>query len=317
MVRSGILFLFVFAVFSSCSEDFNLNIPDNNDRVVLEGAITNEEGPYFFKLSLSKGLSTNKKNTGISDALFVIRDNDGISDTLKPLLPVIQRHPVWYYYFITVKKYSGAIDTIRWVNGDTTGLRGVYYTTKIQGVPGNRYSLRVSYKNTIIEASEDMASVPVIDSVRFSEHFLEKDGQNFYVPFIYFREPQDQTNYYMFNFGSDNLFNLVYGSGRVWNFSILSDKFLGKYIDGFSLDDGASPVGFVDFFYFNKGDKAKIRMLSLSENAYYYYQALLKQFENDGGAYSPTPASPPTNLSGNALGYFRVSAVSEIDLIVK
>jgi hypothetical protein len=58
-------------------------------------------------------------------------------------------------------------------------------------------------------------------------------------------------------------------------------------------------------------------MLSLSEYAFKYYEALLKQFENDGGAYSPTPASPPTNLTGNALGYFRASAVSEIDQIVK
>lgn len=317
MLKNSILFLFLLTTFYSCSEDFNLNIPDNNDRVVLEGALTNEEGPYFFKLSLSRNLSSNYENTGISDALFVISDNEGTSDTLKPLPAIIQRHPKWYYYYITIKKYSGLIDTIRWLGGDTSYLRGVYYTTKIQGKSGNHYNVKIDYKGTTIEASEEMASAPAIDSVKFREHFLEKDGQNFFVPYVYFKEPEDQTNYYMFNFGSDNLFNLVYGSARVWNFSILSDKFLEKYVNGFSLDDGASPTGFVDFFYFNKGDKAKIRMLSLSENAYYYYQSLLKQFENDGGAYSPSPANAPTNLTGNALGYFRVSAVSELDFIVK
>jgi hypothetical protein len=313
---SSILFLLSCLLFS-CSEEFVLNIPDNNKRLVLEGAITNEEGPYFFKLSFSQNLSINKDNSGITDAFFVISDDVGISDTLKLLPTNIQRHPKWYYYFITVKKYSGVSDTIRLTGGDTTILRGVYYTTKIQGRPGNQYSLKIIYKNSTIQASEEMPYVPAIDSVQFREQFLEKDSQNYYVPFLYFKEPQDQTNFYMFNFGSDNLYNLIYSSARVWNFSILDDTFLTEYVNGFNLDDGASPVGFLDFFYFNKGDKAIIRMLSLSENAYKYYEALLKQFENDGGAYSPTPASPPTNLTGNALGYFRVSAVSEIDLTVK
>jgi len=294
-----------------------MNIPDISDRVVLEGAITNEEGPYFFKLSLSQNLSIKKEGLGITDALVVISDNIGISDTLKLLPTSIQRHPTWLYYFISIKKYSGVIDTIRLFGGDTTALRGIYYTTKIQGRPGNKYYLKIKYKNSIIQAVEEMPSVPVIDSVQFREQFLEKDGQNYYVPFLYFKEPKDQTNFYMFNFGSDNLYNLIYGSSRVWNFSILNDTYLTEYVNGFNIDDGASPVGFVDFFYFNKGDKAKIRMLSLSEYAFKYYEALLKQFENDGGAYSPAPSSPPTNLTGNALGYFRASAVSEVNLPVK
>jgi hypothetical protein len=203
------------------------------------------------------------------------------------------------------------------ISDDASILKGVYYTTKIQGIVGNTYSLKIVYKTSTIQAEEQMQFVPKIDSVKFREQFLEKDGQNYYVPYIYFREPKDKINYYMFNFGSDNLYNLLYGSAHIWNFSILNDTFLTDYISGFNLDDGASPVGHEDFYYFNQGDNAKIRMLSLSKNAFDYYQALLKQFENDGGAYSPTPASPPTNLTGNALGYFRVSAVSENDLVVK
>jgi len=317
MLKNSLFLLFLFTILSSCSEEFNIKVLDYSDKVVLEGAITNEEGPYFFKLSLSQDLSIKKERLGIKDAFIVISDNIGIVDTLKQLPTYIQRHPKWLYYFISIKKYSGVIDTIRLIGGDTTYLRGIYYTTKIQGKPGNKYSLKIIYKNSVIQAAEEMPNVPVIDSVQFREQFLEKDGQNYFVPFLFFKEPKDQTNFYMFNFGSDNLYNLIYGTSHVWNFSILNDTYLTDYVSGFNLDDGASPVGQEDFFYFNQGDKSKIRMLSLSENAYNYYEALLKQFENDGGAYSPTPASPPTNLTGNALGYFRASAVSEIDLIVK
>ena len=315
MLKTSLLIAFFIAILSSCSEEFDMNIPDITDRVVLEGAITNEEGPYFFKLSLSKGLSYTEKYNGITDALCVISDNEGVTDTLKPLSTTIQRHPKWLYYFITVEKYSGVIDTIH-VFSDSSYLRGVYYTTKIEGKPGNTYKLNIAYKNKIIQATEEMASVPAIDSVQFREQFLWNGANNF-VPFVFFNEPTDQKNYYMFNFGSDDLYHIVYGTAHVWNFSILDDAFLTEYVNGFKIDDGASPIGFDDFLYFNYGDKARIRMLSLSENAFKYYEALLKQFENDGGAYTPTPANTPTNLTGDALGYFRVSAVSEIDLIVK
>ncbi len=317
MLKTRLLLLFFITVFSSCSEEFDINIHDSGNRVVLEGAITDEEGPYFFKLSHSKSISEQTLNTGISQALFVISDNEGTVDTLKPLPAIIQRHPKWLYNFITIKKYSGIIDTIRLIGGDTNYLNGIYLTTKIQGKPGNKYSLMINYENLIIEATEIMPSVSGIDSVEFREQFLEKDGQNYFVPFIYFKEPENDINYYMFNFGSDDLYHLVYGAAKVWNFSILSDTYLKEYVNGFNLDDGASPIGFEDFWYFDKGDKARIRMLSLSENAFKYYEALLKQFENDGGAYSPTPTSPPTNLTGNALGYFRASSVSKIDLVVK
>jgi hypothetical protein len=317
MLKTSLFLIFFICLLSSCSEEFDMNIPNINERVVVEGAITNEEGPYFFKLNLSRNLSTKIDGLAITDALVVISDNLGISDTLKLLPTSVQRHPKWLYYFISIKKYSGVIDTVRLISGDAAALGGIYFTTKIQGKPGNIYSLKIIYKNSIIQATEEMPSVSVIDSVQFREQFLAKDGQNYYVPFIFFREPKDQTNFYMFNFGSDNLYNLIYGTAHVWNFSILSDTYLKEYVSGFNLDDGASPVGQEDFFYFNKGDKAKIRMLSLTESAYIYYKSLLEQFENDGGAYSPTPASPPTNLTGNSLGYFRASAVSETDLIVK
>lgn len=317
MLKTSFIFLLISSFLYSCSKEFDLKIPDNNERLVLEGALTNEEGPYFFKLSFSQALSLKNEGKGIPDALIVIKDNVGTSDTLKLLPTRILTHPKALYSFITIRKYSGKLDTIRLIGPDTTSLRGIYYTTKIQGKPGNIYSIMINYKNSIIQSSEEMPIVPAIDSVKFREQFLEKDGQNYYVPFIFFNEPKDQKNYYMFNFGSDDLYHLIYGTAHVWNFSILDDTFLKEQVNGFSLDDGASPIGFVDFFYFNKGDRAKIRMLSLTENAFRFYDALLKQFENDGGAYSPTPASSPSNLSGNALGYFRVSAVSEVDVIVK
>lgn len=56
-----------------------------------------------------------------------------------------------------------------------------------------------------------------------------------------------------------------------------------------------------------------IEMHSLTKEAYEYYKALIQQFRTDGGGYSPSPASPPTNLDNGALGFFRASAVNRVD----
>jgi hypothetical protein len=60
------------------------------------------------------------------------------------------------------------------------------------------------------------------------------------------------------------------------------------------------------------GSDFEIKMYSVTKEAYDFYKALISQFRNDGGVYSPTPASAPTNIDNNALGFFRASAVNVI-----
>ena len=58
-------------------------------------------------------------------------------------------------------------------------------------------------------------------------------------------------------------------------------------------------------------------MNSLTAEAFRFYEALINQFKDDGGVFKPSPASPPTNISGDALGFFGASALSEIKGIVE
>ena len=116
--------------------------------------------------------------------------------------------------------------------------------------------------------------------------------------------------------GEDDINGLTLGAIRVWSFSILDDEYLPSYVNGLNIDDGISPVSFEDFYYPSAGSMATIRLLSLSPRAYNFYKSVISQFENDGGAYTPSPTSPPSNLSGNALGFFRASAVSERKVLV-
>jgi hypothetical protein len=46
-------------------------------------------------------------------------------------------------------------------------------------------------------------------------------------------------------------------------------------------------------------------MYSVTKEIYEFYKALLNQFNNDGGAYAPTPTQPQGNITGGAIGLFR------------
>lgn len=313
-----LFFIFIIAIILfSCTDDFTIKTKDTDARIVFAGAITNEEGPYFVRVSLSTPSDNNVSgNTGISDALVIISDNKGTLDTLKPFNPTIEVHPKWVFEYFTIKKYSGVIDTIRSSTSYSSSFRGVYYTTKIKGTPGNKYTLYVKYKDKVVMATDSMPNVAAIDSVKFLTRTLSKDGDHFLAPYIYFKEPSNEKNYYLMDMGEDDINGLTLGAIRVWSFSILDDEYLPAYVNGLNIDDGISPVSFEDFYYPSAGSMATIRLLSLSPGAYDFYKSLVSQFDNDGGAYTPSPTSPPSNLSGNALGFFRASAVSERKVLV-
>ena len=174
----------------------------------------------------------------------------------------------------------------------------------------------MKYKDKVITASDSMSNVPTIDSIKFFNKTISKDGDKYLAPYIYFKEPRNEKNFYMMNFGNDNIEGLIFGTAKVWSFSIIDDTDLPAYVNGLNIDDGISPLGSEDFYYPSKGSLATIRLVSLSPGAYEFYKSAISQFENDGGAYTPSPTSPPTNLSGNALGFFRVSAVCEKKVLV-
>ena len=153
-----------------------------------------------------------------------------------------------------------------------------------------------------------MPEVPEIDSIGYFKKIMEKDGQEYYVPLLYFSEPQDTKNYYLIQL-SDEVHSRLF-SGMLWQFSILSDEFLESYVNGLNISLGETPRNFEYPWYFS-GDSIYVGLNSLTKEAYDFYNSLVKQFKNDGGAYQLAPGSPPTNLTNGALGFFRASAISE------
>ena len=320
----NLFIVFILCFFTnSCIDYYDLNLKANEPRLVVEGVITNQDGPYLIRLTKSRLIFTYDNSVASNPALnyndtiypfskytprgdgaeaiqnakiFITDQNTFITDTL-----VKCSEGKWHYMNDSIHNDFSSYFEV----ADTSILFGYYKTSKLKGIVGHTYSLTVRWQDKEYHAESYMPPVPEIDSVHFNYTKGEIGKNDFNIPLIYFKEPQNERNYYLF---------ITPGGGRVWTYSILSDEYLKDYVNGLDVCKGVSP----DYWMTAYPDENTIKyfsieMHSLTKDAYDYYNGLLQQFRTDGGGYSPNPASPPTNLDNGALGFFRASAVNRVD----
>lgn len=307
-----IAFILLIVVYS-CTKDYNLQLKSSESKMVVEGTITNQNGPYLVRLTKSKfelHFESNRNslvdtsynyqapNDGveaIQDAEVYITDkNTSFTDTLVKCpvgtwhyFEAGNNHPAWSYFEVE----------------DTSIVWGHYKTTKLKGIPGHTYALTIKWQDQEYHAESFMPPVPALDSVQFKFTAGAVGKPNFNIPLIYFKEPQNERNYYLFKTQA------VYG----WPYSILSDEYLKSYVNGLDVCKGVTPDYWLTNYPYDHTGSYFIEMHSITKEGYEYYKALIQQFRNDGGGYSPSPASPPTNLDNGALGFFRASAINRVD----
>lgn len=282
-------------LFNSCSEKINLVDPEQKKLLVVEGKITNIDELHYVRLSESlnktvtpdhSGNSGNsgKVSTPIKDAIVSISDDLGNSEILEYLEEDNNTYPP---------------------------QGGYYLIKKIQGEVGRTYTLTINWNNNTYVAVDKMEAVPTINDIKFKTKYLESKNQDITIPLIYFEEPKDTKNYYLIHY-EEKLGDQYYSSRRSWPYSIMDDKYMESKIDGLEIDDGQNPNG-RDYYYISKDTTIKVYLESLSEEAYNFYNDVIKLFNSDGGAFNPRPSSPRSNISGKAQGFFRASAVSTLE----
>jgi hypothetical protein len=272
---------------SSCSEEFDFEFEEQEALLVVEGCITNQAGPYYVRLtqSLSEvvkpdySFSFSSPEKPVTDAVVRISDDIGNSESLR---------------------YIGKREGMYPEN------EGWYVVENLQGVVGRTYTLAIEWKGEIYTARDRMEAVPEIEKIDFRTKHLEAKNEDVDIPLIYFHEPQGVKNYYLMYYSTNGFF----GSNRNWAFSVLSDEFLEPYVNGLEVDDGQSPSGSDFYQTISPGSEVVVYLESLSQPAYEFYSGVINQFDADGGAFSPAPASPPGNISNGAMGLFHASAVS-------
>jgi len=219
-----------------------------------------------------------------------------------------------YYY------YGGPIkDTLTEKTKLTcTQKIGFYQTSKIEGLAGRTYTLNIMVDGKTYNSTSYMPHLPKIDSVSYI--YVPFHEMLARVPTIYFSEPQNERNYYMFQVDESSwlpnqtIIPIVSANEMVWQFSILSDEFLESYVYGYTVPTGVSVNDSRE--YYGVSTEFTVITYSLTQESYLFFKNMIEQFNNDGGAYKLVPATPPGNISNGALGLFRTSSVKGIHKLI-
>lgn len=261
----------------ACEKTVVLDLDDTENKVIIEGQVTDRAGYQFVKLSRSTGFYSTGKSPRISNATVQVEDNLG---NLVDFVHNPNNHPDSAGYYLPETEFTGVINRAYTL---TVTVDGQNYTAKdslIRLVPIDQLTIRID---------EDEQADP------------KKPGQ-FYQMLMYVTEPQDTRDYYMFK---------CYRNGKLEKAAdsevyYADDEFIQEQIDGIPM-----PV------YFAEGDLASVEVFSLSREAFIFYRDLDKVLNNDGGMYDPPASNPRNNISNGALGFFMASAIQTSEITVE
>ncbi|MGE0079630.1 MAG: DUF4249 domain-containing protein [Bacteroidales bacterium] len=154
-MKKYISLLFVASLLS-CQKVIDLDLDSTSSRLVIQGNIYDQEGPYKVKLSRSVDFDELSIYPAVSNATVIISDDHGNADTLSE---------------------SDA---------------GIYETSKIKGIPGYKYDLAVTVDGITYIATSTMPDAISIDSI-YTEDVIFGDGTQVGVKF---KDPANVSNYY-------------------------------------------------------------------------------------------------------------------------
>lgn len=270
MKRFNYLFIFLFTAMFACEETILLDIDQAPEKVVIEGLLTDRSKDQYIRVSRTEDFYSTSTPEKVTNAIVRVRSSDGNEYNY------IQFSPG---YYVPQTEFSGEV--------------------------GKTYQLTVTIGNTTYTSEDELLRITPVDSLGYRpyEGFeTDEPEAELFELLLYFREPRDTKDYYMFKFYTND--TLTYNSPN--DIYVTSDDALGESINGFP-----SPVQFA------ANDTARMELYSLSRNGYIYYSDLTNLLFSDGGMFGPVPANPRSNISNGALGFFQVSAVTSASRIIK
>jgi len=156
----NILFTGLLFIFTGCEKVIDLNYKSNPSRIIIQGNITNEAGPYYVKITKSVGLKDTGSYPTIDDAIVTISDDAGNSDTLSML------------------------------------GHGSYRTNRLTGVEGRTYTLRVQAGDQTYTAQSTMPQQVRFDSIKVETDLITGETEYSFIPV--YTDPIAKGNNYRF-----------------------------------------------------------------------------------------------------------------------
>jgi len=133
------LMLMVSLIMVSCEKVIHLDLKNSTPKIVIQGNIYDQPGPYLVTLSSSVNFDASSVYPPVTGAQVMISDNVGQSEVLTESVP------------------------------------GSYFTSKLRGIHGRSYKLTVKNGMDIYEATAVMPPPVTIDTIYFSANPFSGD----------------------------------------------------------------------------------------------------------------------------------------------
>ena len=313
-----ILFLLPFiSLITSCVEPLEVDLQQDDDRLVINGMITDAPGPYYVTLTKTKALPyTPGVLPTVTDAAVVITDDEGYTALLT----------------------------------HTNG--GVYKTNEaFRGRIGRAYTLSVTTRDgkKYVSAPETLTATPDIEKVSYEVEerlILDKENQPRNVfwlnAFADTKDPGGEKNYYRWEYEAVyqvetqpwdyceyNRFGTCVPAPkncckRCWItlFNDIISLQTDRLVNGKDLKKQLVVKLPINNQIFNSRVHLQVKQFSISEAAYDYLNSLKTQVGSVGNIQDPPPAYIRGNISGvnmtdkEPLGFFSASAVKHKSIFI-
>jgi len=168
MIKNIILNLIIVCSFLACTEKIDVKLDSTYSRLVVDGSIATESGPYRVALTSTASYFYNEPAPGVVNAMMILTDGSNI-------------YPL---------------------NETVPGISGIYETdSAFSGNIGKTYTLNIElpepiggYKN--YEAADQLRNVTNLDSIRAVFH-PEWGSEGIWTIQLWAQEPENEVNYYI------------------------------------------------------------------------------------------------------------------------
>lgn len=278
-MRNKIQYLLLLASYiflSGCEKEIQVDLPDAEKKIVVEGVIEQGMHPYVILTKSSPyfaPISDFTSDLFITDAIVIVSDGI-ISDTLTSSLDmeIYDPYPIF-----------------------------AYRSNHITGEIGKTYSLTVIAEGKTLTATTTIPQPIELDSLWFKEDLGAEDDSLGYI-WAHLTDPDTIGNSYRWYsqiIGRQQ--RLLPADGSVFN-----DKFINGQSFDFAYDPSHDPLEPEDpealpLFYFQAGQIVVVKFCTIDNKSYEFLNSMENIRFASGNPFA-APASVFTNIKGGGLG---------------
>jgi hypothetical protein len=284
MIQKLIYFILIIIVVSACDTAPDLNIPEPDDKIVIDGWI--ENGNYARVLLTSNAPYFSDLDSASIRELVLTRAKVTLTDGVNSEILILRKDKNYFPPYI----YEG---------------------NSIKGETGKTYTVTAEYGGKKAYASTTIPNTVPFDTI----YFVRKDdSDSLRTMYIEFTDPGDEINYY-------RVLTMIKGKDKRYSSSMvmaISDRYFSGQKFGFRLMSGKSNMLTEDTErYFVKGDTVSIKFCTIDREHYEFWNTYQDEVMNASNPFASSVSVIRSNVMGDGLGIWGGYGVSLYQVVVK